>query len=641
MAAVKTESADGFVAHNYITDTQPIRRSATVQNVHVSQVASRLEEFTRDIQLAWPESSRYVSSSLDCGACYESIRRTFGRAGQQRFPEDDMRAIEKEAALIRNIKRNLASALGHAEANLKIRRGSLCMTNRLPRDVLLHIFQFAAQMPAEHDQIGNTMINISQTCAYWREITIRNPFLWTVMDFSTLTASEAALMVSRSDTLPLRIRTTYWDQMVPWCLDSEDSLGNIHTEPPLLQGVLARTETLEICSNGKPSRVPAWLYECRAPKLRHLDITFTEDPAPRTAVRAVLENDIQRLHSLVLKRLFIPWSLIATASPLTKLHLDFSSRIKSSKYQSEDATILQVLRSCRKIRDLSLTCHDPLRDLPPLPEDPITLSNLHSFELDMTPRNLKFMLKAVATPHSLQFLRFTCQLNPHTEDKDRILKLPADPRCLPSINKLQVFRLRSRNIDGSIERQAPPASFNLCLKSCAKSGDRRKATVATFLTIAKRYPMHHIRELHITMDVSSVLDDVIFFVSNSLRLESLWIGGNCPGEALLQKLTPRLSHSVAPFCPVLRSVMLAQWDALPLATFKRFCRAFFANSEYDMRFSSSPSIDMKMKSMVYDAILRQPFGADQRAIVCREVTIDNVQATVFANVIWDALVPSS
>lgn len=213
------------------------------------------------------------------------------------LPGDDLSTIEQEAVIISNLEEQLQSAIVQAKANLTNRRSALCITNRLPRDILLHIFQLAIHSRTDSGELGTlTAINISQTCAYWREITIGNPSLWTKVELSALTAPQVVLVASRSGTLPLHIRITQLSTAAPWIVGRrENKLVTIKC----FEASFDRAETLEIYSISVSASMPSWLLRQDIPGLKHLDIKFPNRPESNQLPLSFHPN-LTHLESLVL-----------------------------------------------------------------------------------------------------------------------------------------------------------------------------------------------------------------------------------------------------------------------------------------------------------------------------------------------------
>lgn len=263
---------------------------------------------------------------------------------------------------------------------------------------------------------------------------------------------------------------------------------------------------------------------------------------------------------------------------------------------------------------------------------------LRSLELQMSSQDLAFILGSMATPEDLQTLTITCSLDSHTAEKNLLIKLPADPRCLPSINKLRFLRFSHQQLMGSPVPfcSSMDLSFRLVFKS-SSTAESRQAAAATLNLILKCYSLHCLQTVLLTIDGLSH-EDIISVLSKCSSLTRLDITGRGDYQGLLKQLTPYLSHSPIPFCPALQTIAFYGWNSLMLPMLKRFCRAYFQNPDYTIPISERVPEVLKSHNDPCSVSLRQLVGANRlKEFICFHVTGDEIQKTALANVAWSRI----
>ncbi|KAH9161215.1 hypothetical protein EDB89DRAFT_755179 [Lactarius sanguifluus] len=108
-------------------------------------------------------------------------------------------------------------ALVESVRTLKLRRNALAPISSLPTEVVTTIFSFLRVPRASSSFAGNCLawLRVAHVCHRWREIALNQPLLWSHVDFTTLTLTGAAEMLSRAKMVPLhleaRVPVGCWD----------------------------------------------------------------------------------------------------------------------------------------------------------------------------------------------------------------------------------------------------------------------------------------------------------------------------------------------------------------------------------------------------------------------------------------------
>ncbi|KAH9070739.1 hypothetical protein EDB83DRAFT_361810 [Lactarius deliciosus] len=110
--------------------------------------------------------------------------------------------------------RALVESVRKSVRTLKLHRNALAPISSLPTEVITTIFSF---LRASSSFAGNCLawLRVAHVCHRWREIALNQPLLWSHVDFTTLTLTGAAEMLSRAKMVPLhleaRVPVGRWD----------------------------------------------------------------------------------------------------------------------------------------------------------------------------------------------------------------------------------------------------------------------------------------------------------------------------------------------------------------------------------------------------------------------------------------------
>ena len=100
---------------------------------------------------------------------------------------------------------------------LRLERNALVPISSLPPEIFAAIFSFLCFNGGVRGYSGHNLarIHLSHVCHQWREIALNQPFLWSHVDFTTLTWAGAAEILARTKSAPLyleaRISYRYWN----------------------------------------------------------------------------------------------------------------------------------------------------------------------------------------------------------------------------------------------------------------------------------------------------------------------------------------------------------------------------------------------------------------------------------------------
>ena len=491
---------------------------------------------------------------------------------------------------MRTLKEKLLAACEHVEVELRARRNVHAFVNTLPENILRSIFRLAVVLDG-NDAIG-VAVRISRTCGYWRAIAMKSPAIWTTLKLWTLSGAHATLHITNSQTLPLSVILTeaasHRNGAVSWktgdppscwpygygfvrtyCLDET---GNYLPRLPFCKAILSRIKSLQI--DLMTDDIPQWFLSHEAPIMRFVQIKKKSRPACLLA--DLFEKGKPELRTVTLQNIFVPWSRLMKANRLTNLFMSFSDRPGPDDNVDQDADILELLRSCSGLQELTLKCRDALRGIPDAPDDPIYLRKLNTLRLDLTLSDMAVVLQSIATPKELRILSLTgrLQVGKRYKKDDSVLKLPSEPHYLPCLGRVLELDVNvpMHGISGSGDGQQ---AVSLVVKSQTDNLSIAQAMIATtFGRMLEHYPMPQLTQVTIADTSEHRLDPgIIFRFLRASQLLDKLVVKSCSSN-LLKKLSAHWTHCATPLCPRLRYVQFVDMT-IQLAIFKDFCASYF------------------------------------------------------------------
>ncbi|KAH9070736.1 hypothetical protein EDB83DRAFT_361744 [Lactarius deliciosus] len=196
---------------------------------------------------------------------------------------------------------------------LRVRRNALAPVSSLPTEVTTAIFSFLC-LPSTSQQGGKPdhhllSLRVAHVCRQWRNIALDLPFLWSHVDFTTVSLAGATEMLSRARTSPL-----YLEARVPIYLWDGPRFIAFQKE---LHSHVSHICHLSICT--EPSHLFRTLegLTSSAPALKYLSLSI-DKYRPRTPSRVSVPDNLfdgatPRLSCLKLRNCNISWK-----SPLLK-----------------------------------------------------------------------------------------------------------------------------------------------------------------------------------------------------------------------------------------------------------------------------------------------------------------------------------
>ncbi|KAN0134353.1 hypothetical protein V8E53_007851 [Lactarius tabidus] len=294
-------------------------------------------------------------------------------------------------------------ALKESIGALKLRRNAHSPISSLPPEVLAVIFSFACLpgIPSLGGKPAHNIarIHVSHVCHQWREIALNQPFLWSHVDFTTLSLAGATEMLVRAKSVPLYLEATRaswrrWETR--W---DGDRFGAFRAE---LRARVPQIRHLSI--NAKPYNLSSTLavLVSPAPTLKYLSLfsrglssgrnrrTWNEVFIPDT----LFEGAAPRLSCLKLRNCDISWK-----SPLLK-GLKYLNILTPSEHARPSLVVwLDALNEMPQLQILILDSASPIA--PPLPFDverTVTLPSLTHLDMSASVVDCAFTLAHLDLP---------------------------------------------------------------------------------------------------------------------------------------------------------------------------------------------------------------------------------------------------
>ncbi|KAH8100220.1 hypothetical protein BXZ70DRAFT_938601 [Cristinia sonorae] len=581
-------------------------------------VEQHAHAFAEQIKTAWPEPPRFLPEPGSRDAILASI--------------------SQEETVLEQIAETFRRASEQARANLELRRILAQSTaNRLSEDLWVQVFRMVVDGARLQWSFttDTTIISISRTCALWRRITLKTPSLWhTPLYLGMITRAQALLFVKNSKDLPLRIHlqpgfediggfpSGWTNDNSSWCcLHDSPKLRSMLSRYRFCELVLPRIESLDITipRSGKPNpskAMKSWL----APRLKTIRVGNTLPEA--LVLNGLCRNGMPELEVVTLDQVFVAWSALASATTLTTLHMRFTNRPcknedsgHSKPTEDLDTKILDVFRFCRKLKDVSLTCHDRLRlDSGKLNDRDVGIPLLHlkSLHLELTCPDIGFLLRSLVLPKDMETVKVVAVVSSRTVKGEMDNCLPGGPRALAPLCNVQSCEIRTMDGDdldrkrkkgraldkvspsewhgirGSMEETTQDGTpFPLSFQLPQDVGDHKlqvKFVKSLSHVISADYHMPNLTELTLSdMDDSGrtqlAVKDIINFLRHCPELQSLYIYGQ--HAELVQQLALWHAHPVTPCCPSLGYVQLGQMS-IELSVVEQFLRTFFQQPGYNV-----------------------------------------------------------
>jgi hypothetical protein len=242
---------------------------------------------------------------------------------------------------------------------LRSRRNALVPVSSLPTEVLSAIFTLlhgpvASSPPTLLEEKPDHLpwIRVAHVCRHWREITLNQPLFWSHIDFTALTSAGAAEILTRANTVPLRL-----EARVPIGFWNDTRFSAFQKE---LQAHISHTRHLDISAEPLYLRKALEGLVAPATRLEYLSLSSEESNHWSTETRVFIPDNIfegatPRLSGLVLRNCKLSWK-----SPLLRglKHLD----IRSPFDRPDLSTWLDMLIEMPQL--ITLTLHEATPVLP-------------------------------------------------------------------------------------------------------------------------------------------------------------------------------------------------------------------------------------------------------------------------------------
>ena len=230
----------------------------------------------------------------------------------------------------------------------------------------------------------------------------------------------------------------------------------------------------------------------------------------------------------------------------------FSVETTRKYFDAEDDSLFELFRNCPALRCFKFHYPYPFNQSPLPPKEPIELYRLSQFDLELTPLDLSLIISSIQTPKSMTPV-LKVVVSPGTKKEDCAIRLPADPRCLPSLNTITSLTVNYRDssitaiLGGSKKRTAL-----LVFSSSTTSVSARDATHATLRLLSKRHQFSSLKILSISewLGYHADEEDITFLISIAPELSSINL--KSPSFRLLSRIVLLRNHSSSPFLSSLK-----------------------------------------------------------------------------------------
>ncbi|TFY76047.1 hypothetical protein EWM64_g7964 [Hericium alpestre] len=298
--------------------------------------------------------------------------------------------LETTPKRIQQLRDLLTKMTNHANWHLPI--------FRLPPEILRKIFLHHARPVQDDATFADdascaTLLSVSQVCRRWREIAVRDPFLWTHVPIGNLARAE--IFIQRSQGRPISL----WGR---FNLSHVSELSTLQLTPlvPSAEGSLERVEAISIViPNPDFARADSWVITLpseAAPRLRALRL-YSEMPLAtmRTDLNPPFGYELPMLRTLYIDSVDFGWEWIGRMPTLTSLVITYQHTGSSV---SDLRHILNALKVLENLTELDLVIPGLTIPDPPTPLEAIYMPRLKRCIFDSTARSVIQLLQHISVP---------------------------------------------------------------------------------------------------------------------------------------------------------------------------------------------------------------------------------------------------
>ncbi|KAH9041370.1 hypothetical protein EDB85DRAFT_2286338 [Lactarius pseudohatsudake] len=317
---------------------------------------------------------------------------------------------------------------------LRHRRNALAPVSSLSTEIIADIFSFL-HLPGRSPLGGEpdnhlVPLRVAHVCHRWREIALDLPFLWSHVDFATVSLAGATEMLARARMAPL-----YLEARIPVCYWGGAQFIAFQKE---LQTHVSRSRIRHLSINAGAFHLRKTLegLVSPAPILEYLSLSNENDLAGRPSVPDTLfDSATPMLSCLKLRNCNISWK-----SPLLKGLENLEILMLSVNAKPSLAVWLDALDEMPQLKTLVLHSASPIGSFPFNVERTITLPFLTHLGISAKEGECALALAHLVLP-ALTWLCLTVKSS--LEDEDDVQKLlpyvtphahgPQDARPLQSV----------------------------------------------------------------------------------------------------------------------------------------------------------------------------------------------------------------
>lgn len=474
-------------------------------------------------------------------------------------PVDACLLIDEEIGGVAHMMNSFTDECQRVLYTLRSRRNASITFHRLatcPSSPLPTIFQLAC----EHGRDFRTLLDISHTCTYWRELCIATGSLYQDIDISSLPISIANIFADRAPD-PISLS---FDQLR--CKPCDVSGARLLQLSRFFDKHSSNLREVDLALHN----LPTWLLSLPVRQLEKLNVklgmigstsfSFSSLPqwkqiqSPPSPVEELFGGETPMLRELSITGFCLKWSAKAYCS-LRKLSITVEYGPCSTMQQPIDG-ILGVLQASPHLEELFLQYPpDIANKAESLHLTPVNLPNLHHVHLALVASDAHRILSAiVGPPHQALFIK-TTGWSPNPTSTDIVSIIPTDPRCSLCIGALTHLEI---NIDPQLfelRGWGPPTFGHRAMIDIELRTIQELRSILQNMIILDLAP--NIETLHVVDNTSGAniftSDDLVWALKLSPRISNLHLTG-CV-TSILRELTVHIPYSRASFCKALRTLV--------------------------------------------------------------------------------------
>ncbi|KDR71073.1 hypothetical protein GALMADRAFT_271252 [Galerina marginata CBS 339.88] len=302
---------------------------------------------------------------------------------------------------LRDLERHLLLALSQTRTV----DNASSQVNRLPPEVLAHIFSFLQHRPEKPPyptpQSYNSWLRATHVCRYWRIVAFAFPRLWNYIHIRGPLDGAAVASIMRSGKVPLKVYYDYTPMSSRRFVQANYDPSKKNDPLAMVADHADRLQELHLTSDSES----IWnVFRSPMANLEVLSIIGRWPPhIPNRALPCLFANDTPNLRKLVLARI--------SSWPLNDFHnlthLSLYNQYERGGHRSSTLSLnefLDILRACPDLEELVLVRAGPNAGRSTVPPEailmPVSLPSLRDLEIGdwVSPDDVAFFLSHLTFP---------------------------------------------------------------------------------------------------------------------------------------------------------------------------------------------------------------------------------------------------